>query len=225
MALRYISIRQIADNLKDHSMLKDISLERIVNHTINFIRTLGLAPQFEEKVETVEVDNYRAKLPCDLYNIIQVRTTCHHHTFVAATNSFHFGEDQHFPQLTYKVQDGYIYTSIEHGNIDIAYNSIKVDKEGFPMLPDDSTFTEALELYIKKKKFTVLYDEGKIEFRVLHNVQQEYAAAVKLCQSRFNTPTYDEMESLANMLTRLLPSTHQHESGFINEGLRERRKI
>jgi len=50
-------------------LLKDLTLERAVNHTINFIRIVGMPPIFEEKVTTLEVVDYRAALPCDLYKI------------------------------------------------------------------------------------------------------------------------------------------------------------
>jgi hypothetical protein len=69
MELKYISIRQILDDLLEHPLLKDLTLERAVNHTINFIRIVGMPPIFEEKVVTLEVVDYRAQLPCDLYKI------------------------------------------------------------------------------------------------------------------------------------------------------------
>jgi hypothetical protein len=46
------------------------------------------------------------------------------------------------------------------------------------MIPDDSSFIRALELYIKKQVFTVLFDMGKIQQPVYNNVCQEYSFAV-----------------------------------------------
>ena len=51
------------------------------------------------------------------------------------------------------------------------------------MIPENSSFERALELYIKKKVFTVLFDLGKISQVVYNNTQQEYAWAVGDCQN------------------------------------------
>ena len=37
----YISIRQIMDDIREHPLLKDINLERIVNYTYHFLRIVG----------------------------------------------------------------------------------------------------------------------------------------------------------------------------------------
>jgi len=37
-----------------------------------------------------------------------------------------------------------------------------VDEEGYPMIPDNSSFTRAIQAYIKKEWFTILFDEAKI---------------------------------------------------------------
>jgi hypothetical protein len=52
--------------------------------------------------------------------------------------------------LTYKIQGNFIYTSFEEGEIEVSYQAIATDEQGFPLIPDNSSFTRALELYIKK---------------------------------------------------------------------------
>ena len=77
-------------------------------------------------------------------------------------------------------------------------------KKGYPMLPDNSSFIKALELYIKKQYFTVLFDMGKITGQVLNNTQQEYAWYVGQCQSDLVRPTWDEMKSITNTWTNII---------------------
>ena len=61
----YISIRQIMDDIREHPLLKDINLERVVNYTQHFLRIVGAPILFVDKVEEIKVENYRAKRPCD----------------------------------------------------------------------------------------------------------------------------------------------------------------
>ena len=44
-----------------------------------------------------------------------------------------------------------IYTSMKNGTIEIVYQAIPIDCDGYPMIADNSPFREALELYITKK--------------------------------------------------------------------------
>jgi hypothetical protein len=120
--------------------------------------------------------------------------------------------------LTYKIQGNIIYTSLESGELEISYLSISTDEDGYPLLPDNSSFTRALELYIKKQWFTILFDLGKINPAVLHNVQQEYAWAVGDCQTEFNRMSLDQAESFYNSWRTMILRDHQHSSGFIGDG-------
>lgn len=140
---------------------------------------MGLPPIYYDKVETVEIKNYRAKLPCDLIAIRQVKDAKNNTSLRATTDTFHLiHDDKRFLERqegTFKVQGNIIYTSFKEGHLVIAYRAIPVDDEGLPLIPDNSVFLKALELFIKKEWFTILFDMGKIAPAVLQNVQQEYA--------------------------------------------------
>lgn len=229
MELRYISIRQILDDLLEHPLLKDLTLERAVNHAVNFIRIVGMPPIFEEKVATLEVVDYRTALPCDLFKINQVRIKEKGGAkgiFRYSTDTYHMSDtDQHFPDLTYKTQGGILFSSKRECTIEISYQALATDKDGYPAIPDDSAFINALELYIKKKHFTILYDMQRITPAAFQNLQQEYAFAVGQCQSSLIRPTMDQMESITNMWNTLIPRTNEHANTFIGNGSKERLKL
>lgn len=228
MMERYINIRQILDNLLQHPLLQDLSFERAINYAVDFIRIIGCPRIFMEKTLKLEIKDYRGVLPCDFHRMIQVRTcTCGRATtFRYSTDSFHMSDDKYcdLPDLTYKIQGQVIFTSIKEGEIEIAYEAISVDEEGYPLIPDNSSFTRALELYIKKQCFTVLFDLGKISPQVYNNTCQEYAFAVGQAQNELVKPSVDEMESITNMWHSLIPRMSEHSTGFITEGTRENLK-
>lgn len=228
--IRYISIKQILDDSLDHPLLKDVSLERAINHAIHFIRTVGMPKAFNEKTELVDIKDYRGLLPCDLESIIQVRThnECNktYEVFRYSTDNFHMSNSkQDSYDLTYKVQGSVIYTSMKEGTIEISYRAITVDDDGYPMIPDSSEYINALELYIKKKCFTVLFDTGKITPQVYNQVCQDYAWAVGQAQSDLVRLSIDEMQSFTNSWNTLVTRTTEHNSGFVNNGTKERIKL
>ena len=218
MAEQYINIKVILDRILRHPLMQDLSLETAVDYTIDFMRIVGMPRMFTEKVVRIPIDKYRALLPCDYYQTIQVRIPGGH-ALVYSTDSFHMNNKGN--SSTYKIQGNIIYTSIESGELELAYLAISTDADGYPLLPDNSSFTRALELYIKKQWFTILFDLGKITSAVLQNTQQEYAWAVGDCQSEFNRMSIDQMEAFSNSWRTMILRDHQHSSGFIGDGSRQ----
>lgn len=227
---KYISLKQILDNLLDHPMLREVSFERAVNYTQSFMRIVGCPKIFEEKTAIIEIEDYRGVLPCDFNEIIQVRThnTCddNYKVFRYSTDNFHMSDNkQDSFDLTYKIQGNVIFTSMKEGTIEIAYNAFAIDSEGYPLIPDNSAFIRALELYIKKQCFTVLFDLGQINQAVYNNVCQEYAWAVGAAQSDLIRPTIDQMQAITNSLNTLIWRTTEHNNGFVNNGSAEKIKL
>ena len=218
MAEQYINIKVVLDRILRHPLMQDLSLETAVDYTIDFMRIVGMPRMFTEKVVRIPIDKYRALLPCDYYQTIQVRIPGGH-ALVYSTDSFHMSNKGN--SSTYKIQGNIIYTSIESGELELAYLAISTDADGYPLLPDNSSFTRALELYIKKQWFTILFDLGKITSAVLQNTQQEYAWAVGDCQSEFNRMSIDQMEASSNSWRTMILRDHQHSSGFIGDGSRQ----
>lgn len=230
MAEQYTNIRLILDKLLRHPLMQDISLETAVDYTVDFMRIVGVPNMFIEKTEIVEIEKYRAMLPCDYYQMIQVRSTKEgKFAFRYSTDTFHMSKckdcNKEPVDLTYKIQGNMIYTSIEKGKIELSYEAIATDSEGYPLLPDNSSFTRALQLYIKKEWFTVLFDVGKISPAVLQNTQQEYAWAVGDCQTEFNRLSLDKAESFFNSWRTLIIRDNEHSRGFRDNGRKEYLKV
>lgn len=224
MKEQLISIKIILDKLMRHPLLQDVSLEQVIDYCVDFMRIVRVPAMFVEKVETLHIENYRAVLPCDFLNMIQVSYCgkCIRYT----TDSFHLETDnQRCLDYTYKIQNHVIITNFEEGDIDISYTAIAVDEDGFPMIPDNSNFTRALEWYVKKEWFTIQFDLGKCSQQTLQNAQQQYAFAVGACNANFQSNSLDEIESASNILNSLLLRKKEHSKGFVNAGITEYLKL
>ena len=72
--VNFINIREILSRVTRHPLMSDIGLESAIQYTLDFIAAMGLPKIYVDKVADVDIENYRALLPCDLISIIQVRT-------------------------------------------------------------------------------------------------------------------------------------------------------
>lgn len=144
--------------------------------------------------------------------------------FKYASNTFALVQDC-CNDLVYKIQGNYIFTSIKEGMIEISYKAILLDSAGYPLIPDNSKFTRALQAYIKKEWFTILFDTGSIQGPILQNVQQEYAWAVGACETEYQKMTLDKAESFYNSWRTMIPRTREHSKGFADNNKSSRIKF
>lgn len=231
MTNKYVSVRLILDKLLRHPLLQTLTFETAVDYTVDFLRIVGCPDMYEDRLAQLELSKYRAKLPCDVYQINQVRYVSKGdvvRVFRYNTDSFmcsDMDKDRdgfnNNTDLTYKVQGDIIYTNLESGTIEVSYKAIVVDEEGYPKIPDNSSFTRALEWYIKLQQFTILFDLGQLQPAVLSNAQQQYSWAVGDCESEFKRLSLDQAESFYNSWSTLLLRANEHNKGFKTNGSKE----
>jgi hypothetical protein len=227
---QYISIKEILSRILRHPLLKEVTLEQAASYVVDFIGIFGFPKMYEDKEELVQIKEYRGTLPCDLISIIQVKDCKSGICLRSMTDSFSphkHSVDSHI-DLTFKTQGRIIITSIKDGEVLVAYKSIPVDQDGFPMLLNLPTYLKALELYIKKEVFTILFDQNKLGGKgsysnnaIYQNTMQQYAWAAGQLQSEMTIPSIAEMESIKGMWNTLLPRTEEFANGFEHLGDRE----
>lgn len=222
---QYISIKEILSRLLKHPLLQDISLEQVVQHTLDFIGIFGMLNLYQDKEEVLHIENFRTLLPCDLVSINQIKDSKTNMCIRSMTDNFMPREDYNRStgskktvEMTYKTQGQVLYVSFKTGDIIVSYKSIPTDKDGYPLLIDNSVFMKALELYIKKEAFTVLFDTNKISPAVLQNTEQQYAWLAGQLQSEFTIPSISEMESLKNSWCTLIQRVSDFDRGFRDIG-------
>ena len=214
----YIRLEEVLSRVLRHPLMQDMDYETGVQYTVDFLQTVGFPQSFIDKSTCLKIKDYRALMPYDLIQIIQVKDT-KSNKYLRSMSSNIYDKDK--SNFTFKTQGNVIYTSFKEGNIELYYKAIPIDKNEVPLIPDHPIFLKALELYIKKEWFTILFDTGKINQNILHNTQQEYAFKVAQCTNMFITPSVSEMQTITNMLNKLLPDTKQFDRGFKGLGVKE----
>lgn len=196
-------------------------------YEVNQIRLSSLVNRVPKYEENYRIDEDGNKIPTGTYTQVGYEDIEYYKNepFRYATDTFHMSDVKSGVDLTYKIQGEYIFTSIKEGTIELSYQAILLDEGGYPLIPDNSKFTRALQAYIKKEWFTILFDMGSLQAPILQNVQQEYAWAVGACESEYQKMTLDKAESFYNSWRTMIPRTREHSKGFINNNKRENLKI
>lgn len=213
----FISIQQIIDDIHSHPLLANLTLERAVNYTVEFLRLMGCGKIFTDKSKKVEIKDYRGLIPCDAIEVIMVRAKKGNgYIYMVPTSSvFYTDEDMATEsKCTYKISGRVIYTSIKEGEVEIAYKAMPVDDDGFPLIPDNQSLIKALELYIKKEMFTILFEMGFVHQYVFNDICQEYTFYAAQAKNSLEIPNYSEMQNLMKNMSSFIIRPDEHKNGF-----------
>lgn len=227
----FIKLHEALSRVLRHPLLQKVDLETAIQYTVDFIEVFGLPKMFQDRQAEIHIHDFRGELPCDLISIKQVREKCSGECLRGMTDSFDpdhhrnvrkaLGYTVYGEEMTFKTQNRVIFTSFPEGDIIIAYKAIPVDEDGYPLILDNAVYLRALESYIKKEAFTILFDQNKISAAVLQNAQADYAWRAGQLHNEFVIPSVSEMEAICRSWCTMLQRTTDFDHGFRHLGDRE----
>ena len=124
--------------------------------------------------------------------------------------------------LTYVINGSYINTNQRDGYIMMAYQAVPVDVDGYPLVPEDDSFLEALYWYIVVKLYYPEWRQGTIRDAVYYDARRSWNFYCKQAYGNALLPNADQLESIKNDWLRLKPELNQWSTGFSTLGQQEK---
>jgi hypothetical protein len=115
---------------------------------------------------------------------------------------------------TYLVFPGYIKTALKDGYLMVSYQAVPVDNEGYPMIPDDESFEEAIYWYINMKLTYPEWKMGRIRDAVYYDTRNSWNFYRKQAYGHSMMPNVDQLEAIKNAWLRLVPEINEHGNAF-----------
>jgi len=183
-------------------------------------------------VPLLKIENYQVSLPVGLYGIIQavytakegqgasyqpmqygtgsfdaVKGVTVHNTVdnTYSTRDETCGETSKASGITYVVAGGYLKTNVRDGYIMLSYTSIPLDEEGYPKVPDNMSFLDALYWYIVMKSLYPKWVNGTIRDMVYFEARRSWNYYRKQAYGEALMPQGDQLESVKNIWNQLMP--------------------
>jgi hypothetical protein len=126
-----------------------------------------------------------------------------------------------YRDATYKLNDNFIFTNFTEGYVLLSYTAYPVDKEGFPLVPDNIKFKQAVQAYLRFKLDYRLWRTNEIGRDVFEYSEREYMWYVGAATTAGLMPSLDKMEAWKNMTLKLTPQYSQHDKFFEELGTQE----
>jgi hypothetical protein len=115
---------------------------------------------------------------------------------------------------TYVIAPGYIKTALQTGYLMLSYQAVPTDTEGYPMIPDDESFEEAIYWYINMKLTYPEWKMGRVRDAVYYDAKSSWNYYRKQAYGNAMMPNIDQLESIKNAWIRLVPEIHEHGNAF-----------
>ena len=121
---------------------------------------------------------------------------------------------------SYFIDAGTIKTSFVSGKVCLSYKAFPLDDMGYPMVPDDISFKEALFWYVYKK--LLLGNSVNVPNGINYTfAEQQWKYYCTQARNSAVFPDIDKWESFLNQWVRMIPNMNRHNNAFENLGTRE----
>lgn len=112
----------------------------------------------------------------------------------------------------YKLVGNYIQTSFDCGFIRIHYWAIPVDSTGYPMIPDNESFKQALEWHVIRRLIGSGYEHKVFSYQMAEEMCEKYFARG---MAEVSYPTPETMARINRATVRLIPPYNFYEDFFV----------
>lgn len=182
---------------------------------------IGHIGQYERKPHIINVKNHTAVLPCDL---VVLESVWYQGKRVPYGGSkIDFCDDKYTTNVDvinnvdfpyYQLELDHIKTSFESGELTIYYQAYKTDEDGFPLIPDEHEFKEAVTWRIVSQMLLQGWQPGnnQINFQI---ADQKYEQNVVRASNRAKFPTPDRMETIRRFWTQMVPDYTAWADGMV----------
>lgn len=119
---------------------------------------------------------------------------------------------------TYVIAGSYIKTNMKEGFLMLSYTCIPLDDDGYPMVPNDMAFLDALYWYITMKLYYPKWAEGRMRDAVYYDARSSWNYYRKQAYGNAMMPNGDMMESIKNTWNRLVPEMKENDTFFSTVG-------
>lgn len=268
MIYKYISLKQIVEKLyRDYEINDSYDIDDLAEWAGEALRKINVNQQYKYQVAEIEIENYKAFLPCNFHSIEQVyydgyplRYNVGVYPLVSSVISdsttplynrpvsqgisgadiiiddltdlgYEVSEDLEnllkgtFTRLSltqtnieyyYEIYDNQIYTSFEEGTVVLIYRGIPTDLEGYPLIPDNVYYEEAIASYLQYRIDYRDWRSSRISDKVYTESKANWLKYVRAARAAGMTPNLDMLESIKRQWVRLIPNMTANSTFYTN---------
>ena len=131
-------------------------------------------------------------------------------------------------KVEYFIKPGWLVTNRSKGFVKLAYKAIAVDERGYPLIPDLTSYQEAIYWYVVMKLSFSKWMKGNLGGKGVNAgqnmytyIQQQWNFYRNQAYAEAMMPTADDMRAIKNEWNRLVPEFESDDTFFKDNNKRE----
>ena len=255
MVYKYASIHSVIEKIyRDYDHQEELDIWDIIEWAAEALEFIGAGQQYENYVAELAIVNSMSILPCNFHsqphaayngrplslatgafapmsiaspdtskntiNGVQVSAN----NFPSTENSATSLQGGLLPN-TFYIRDGVFVTNIPEGTVVLEYRGIKVDKDGYPMIPDLQSYREAVAKYCQMKIDHQDFRRKRITGEIYAESKSDWQWYCGQARGAANMPNLAYAEAIKNQWVKLRPNQNSASSFYSDLSTREMRKI
>lgn len=219
--LVYTTFKEIIVRLYRNKLMENLDEQQIASYTMQFCRLMGSPFILDDTVVELTITNHIAMLPRGTFAVSRVYEINDSNPTAIDFKANMSGEQDDVSlkdyrqetitkrNLEYKVENNKIIFNVDKGKVRVYISILRLDEEGFPVIPNDESFLSALENYVKVQYYTILADidgyNGGIQ-NALNRAKQEYAWYSGKAQFSLSQLSPEKADMIARTMFTLIPA-------------------
>lgn len=164
-----------------------------------------------DKTEAIKMINTNSNLRTILSNLINCHTTC----------GLPYNSANPSLGLQYTIKPGFIMCNVPSGYLKLSYDAIPTDEEGYPLIPDLASFSEALYWYVTMKMKYPEYLNGRMNREIYYDIRRSWNFYRNQAYAEAMMPNEDGLESIKNNWNKIVPEFRDHGTFYSHTGERQ----
>ena len=231
----------IAKLYRDLQLKEEEAFTDIIEWLAEALDFIHVYPQYTYNDAILKVSNYKVELPCDYIGMDVIEYNGYNLKY--SSNSFGPQATDYTPYYltpySYNqkkienavfvdpstinyflnkdsviLKNGYIKTSFKEGILNIKYIAMVVDEDGYPMIPDNVSFREALYWYCTYKYLYPKVLHGEINGQFYTDAYSKWQYYCNQAGAEAIMPDLITLENIKRNFIRLKPNIHQFDSFY-----------
>ncbi len=224
--MNYKPLGELMWTITKNPLMTGITIEDAAESALRLLKTLKLPLSTVTEVISKEIIEHKVKLPDTMVRINAIRDLRSGANLIYASNPFQTSENNPKNPCgcsagSYVLQECNIITSAESGELEISFERLALDEDGFPMIPDDASMENAIRYHVMYEHLEGMWSVGKITDKVFNHIAQQRDWYVGQASSAMKFLNIDHAVAMANSVNRLMVNSNLHLQNYRNSGVPE----